>query len=226
MQCCVGCIAFCIGGIVMSKLTDLTSKDFLAALASSAPAPGGGGGAAMAGALAAALASMVANLTIGKEKFAQQEPELKDLLDEAEEVRATLLGLVEDDAAVFNSFMACYKLPKATEEEKAARTAAIRSAAKQAAEVPMSIARASYRALMLAQRLVVIGNPGVITDGACSAILARAALRCAEYNVRINLGLTKDEAYNQQVSAELNNLLKTAEELEDEALAVTDKVLG
>ena len=210
----------------MSKLTDLTSKDFLAALASSAPAPGGGGGAAMAGALAAALASMVANLTIGKEKFAQQEPELKDLLDEAEEVRATLLGLVEDDAAVFNSFMACYKLPKATEEEKAARTAAIRSAAKQAAEVPMSIARASYRALMLAQRLVVIGNPGVITDGACSAILARAALRCAEYNVRINLGLTKDEAYNQQVSAELNNLLKTAEELEDEALAVTDKVLG
>lgn len=210
----------------MSTLTDLNSKDFLTALASSAPAPGGGGGAAMAGALAAALASMVCNLTIGKEKFAQQEPEVKCLLDEAEEVRATLLGLVEDDAAVFNSFMTCYKLPKATEEEKAARTAAIRSAAKQAAEVPMSIARASYRALMLAQRLVVIGNPGVITDGACSAILARAALRCAEYNVRINLGLTKDEAYNQQVSAELNNLLKTAEELEDEALAVTDKVLG
>lgn len=210
----------------MSKLTDMKSTEFLAALASSAPAPGGGGGAAMAGALAASLASMVANLTIGKEKFAQQEPEVKELLDEAEEVRQTLLTLVEDDAAVFNSFMACYKLPKATEEEKAARTAAIRNAAKEAAEVPLAIARASYKVLTLAERLVRIGNPGVITDGACSALLARAALRCAEYNVRINLGLTKDEEYNRQVKAELNNLLKTAEELEEEALAVTDKVLG
>lgn len=210
----------------MNNLTELKSTDFLTALASSAPAPGGGGGAAMAGALAAALASMVANLTIGKEKFAQQEPEAKELLDEAEEVRQTLLQLVEDDAAVFNSFMACYKLPKGTEEEKTARTQAIRQAAKQAAEVPLAIAKASYRALQLAQRLVCIGNPGVITDGACSALLARAALRCAEYNVRINLGLTKDEEYNRQVKAELNFLLKTAEELEQEALAVTDQVLA
>ena len=210
----------------MSKLTDLTSKDFLTALASSAPAPGGGGGAAMAGALAAALASMVANLTIGKEKFAAQECEVKALLQEAEQVRQDLLALVEDDAAVFNSFMACYKLPKTTYAEKAARTAAIRKAAKQAAEVPLAIARASYKVLQLAHRLVIIGNPGVITDGACSALLARAALRCAEYNVRINLGLTKDEAYNEQVAAELNKLLKTAEELEEQALAATDKALA
>ena len=210
----------------MSKLTDLTSKDFLTALASSAPTPGGGGGAAMAGALAAALASMVANLTIGKEKFAAQECEVKALLQEAEQVRQDLLALVEDDAAVFNSFMACYKLPKTTDAEKAARTAAIRKAAKQAAEVPLAIARASYKVLQLAHRLVIIGNPGVITDGACSALLAQAALRCAEYNVRINLGLTKDEAYNEQVAAELNKLLKTAEELEEQALAATDKALG
>ena len=210
----------------MSKLTDLTSKDFLTALASSAPAPGGGGGAAMAGALAAALASMVANLTIGKEKFAAQECEVKALLQKAEQVRQDLLALVEDDAAVFNSFMACYKLPKATDAEKAARTAAIRKAAKQAAEVPLAIARASYKVLQLAHRLVIIGNPGVITDGACSALLARAALRCAEYNVRINLGLTKDEAYNEQVAAELGKLLKTAEELEEQALAATDKALA
>ena len=210
----------------MSKLTDLTSKDFLTALASSAPAPGGGGGAAMAGALAAALASMVCNLTIGKEKFAAQECEVKALLQEAEQVRQDLLALVEDDAAVFNSFMACYKLPKTTDAEKAARTAAIRKAAKQAAEVPLAIAKASYKVLQLAHRLVIIGNPGVITDGACSALLARAALRCAEYNVRINLGLTKDEAYNDQVAAELNKLLKTAEELEEQALAATDKALA
>ena len=124
----------------MSTLTDLTSKEFLTALASSAPAPGGGGGAAMAGALAAALSSMVANLTLGKEKFAPVEPEIKELLAAAEEIRQNLLMLVEEDAAVFNSFMSCYKLPKATEAEKVARTAAIRNAAKQAAEVPLAIA--------------------------------------------------------------------------------------
>ena len=132
----------------------------------------------------------------------------------------------DNDADSYRARIQALKLPKETEEEKAARAAAIRSAAKQAAEVPLAIARASYKVLTLAERLVRIGNPGVITDGACSALLARAALRCAEYNVRINLGLTKDEAYNQNAREEMNNLLKTAEELELEALAVTDRVLA
>ena len=209
----------------MNKLGDLGCKEFLTELASAAPAPGGGGGAAMAGALAAALASMVANLTIGKEKFADREPEFKELLEQAEAERVRLLTLVDEDAAVFNSFMICYKLPKTTDEEKAARTAAIRAAAKQAATVPLNIARSSFAVLKLADRLVVSGNPGVITDGACSGLLARAALRCAEYNVRINLGLTKDEAWNAQAAADLKQLLVDAEALETSLLAVTDKAL-
>lgn len=209
----------------MNKLGDLSCKEFLTELASAAPAPGGGGGAAMAGALAAALASMVANLTIGKEKFADREPEVKELLEQAEAERVRLLTLVDEDAAVFNSFMSCYKLPKTNDEEKAARTAAIRAAAKQAATVPLNIARSSFAVLKLADRLVVSGNPGVITDGACSGLLARAALRCAEYNVRINLGLTKDEAWNAQAAAELVQLLTDAEALETRLLAVTDKAL-
>lgn len=208
------------------SLTELSSKDFLTELASAAPAPGGGGGAAMAGALAAALSSMVCNLTIGKEKFAAQEPQMKELLAQAEAARAQLLQLVADDAEVFNSFMSCYKLPKATDEEKAARTAAIRAAAKQAAEVPLAIARESFAVLQLAAKLVVCGNPGVITDGACSGLLARAALRCAEYNVRINLGLTKDEEWNAKVQAELSAMLSEAEKLEAELLRVTDKALA
>lgn len=209
----------------MNKLGDLSCKEFLTELASAAPAPGGGGGAAMAGALAAALASMVANLTIGKEKFAEREPEVKELLEQAEAERVRLLTLVDEDAAVFNSFMSCYKLPKTINEEKAARTAAIRAAAKQAATVPLNIARSSFAVLKLADRLVVSGNPGVITDGACSGLLARAALRCAEYNVRINLGLTKDEEWNAHVAAELVQLLTEAETLENRLLAVTDKAL-
>lgn len=210
----------------MANLTDLTSKEFLTELASAAPAPGGGGGAAMAGALAAALSSMVCNLTLGKERFAAQEAEVQSVLTKAERARERLLELVREDAAVFNSFMSCYKLPKSTDEEKAARTAAIRAAAKKAAEVPLAIARESFAVLELADELVVCCNPGVITDGACSGLLARAALRCAEYNVRINLGLTKDAEWNAQVQAELEAMLTQAEALEAKLLAVTDKALA
>ena len=210
----------------MDNLIELSSREFLAKLASSEPAPGGGGSAAMAGALAAALASMVANLTIGKKKFAEQEAEVQKILVAAEKVREQLLKLVNEDAKVFNSFMACYKLPKDTEAEKVVRIEAIHQAAKQAAEIPAAIAKASYEVLQLAEKLVKIGNPGVITDGACSALLARAALRCAEYNVRINLSLTKDEIYNQKVKAELQFLLREAQKLEQQALTVTDKALS
>ncbi len=207
------------------KTGERLTQDFLDALASNAPAPGGGGGAAMAGALGAALGSMVANLTIGKEKFAAQEEEVKALLAETEALRAELLTLVDADAEVFNSFMACYKLPKATNEEKAARAEAIRSAAKQAAGVPLAIARASAKVVALAERLAVVGNPGVVTDAACSGLLARAALRCAEYNVRINLGLTHDDNFNAAAEQELEALLVEAGEKEAALLESTDKAL-
>lgn len=210
----------------MQNLTELSSKDFLTALASAAPTPGGGGAAAMAGALAAALASMVGNLTVGKERFAAQEAEVKELLEQAEAARAELLQLAEDDAKVFESFMACYKLPKATDAEKAARTQAVRMAAKRAAAVPLAIARKALLTLQLADRLVAVGNPGVITDGACSALLARAALRCADYNVRINLQLTKDAEYNEAVSRELTAMLEQAALLEARALQDTDAALA
>lgn len=210
----------------MVNLTDLSCEKFFTELASASPAPGGGGGAAMAGALAAALTAMVGNLTIGKEKFAAQEAEVKELLAQAEAERVRLLELVGEDAEVFNSFMNCYKLPKATDEEKAARIAAIRNAAKLAATVPLNIARSAFAVLQLADKLVVLGNPGVITDGACSGILARAALRCAEYNVRINLNLTKDDEWNAKVAAELQAMLVDAEVLEKRLLNATDKALA
>ena len=170
---------------------------------------------------------------IGSEWKIKEGAEEEHPLHAAEKLKKFLEGkdyymitsLADEDAAVFNSFMSCYKLPKATDEEKAARTAAIRAAAKQAATVPLNIARSSFVVLKLADRLVVSGNPGVITDGACSGLLARAALRCAEYNVRINLGLTKDEVWNEQAAAELKQLLADAEALETRLLAVTDKAL-
>ena len=210
----------------MSDLTKLSCQEFLEKLASNAPTPGGGGGAAMAGALAVALTSMVGNLTVGKEKFAEQEAEVKDILAKAEALRLQMLDLVNADAEVFNSFMVSYRLPKVTDEEKLARNQAIQNAAKQAAEVPLKIAEACLEVMKLAERIAVIGNPSAITDAAVSSIMARAALRSAVYNVVVNLKLIKDEAYNEAMYAKLEAMQNEAVELEQATLATTDKVLG
>ena len=192
----------------MNKLGDLSCKEFLTELASAAPAPGGGGGAAMAGALAAALASMVANLTIGKEKFADREPEVKELLKQAEAERVRLLELADEDAAVFNSFMSCYKLPKTTDEEKAARTAAIQQAYKDAAMVPFEIGELANQIFDLAELASRKGNQNLITDGIIAAINARAAVKAAFLNVRINLSGIKDEAFVTDITAKMNAIEK------------------
>ena len=210
----------------MSDLTKLSCQEFLEKLASNAPTPGGGGGAAMAGALAVALTSMVGNLTVGKEKFAEQEAEVKDILAKAEAMRLLMLNLVNADAEVFNSFMVSYRLPKATDEEKQARNQAIQNVAKQAAEVPFKIAEGCLDVMKLAERIAVIGNPSAITDAAVSSIIARAALRSASYNVVVNLKLIKDEAYNEAMYAKLEAMQNEAVELEQATLAATDKVLG
>lgn len=210
----------------MSDLTELTCREFLNRLASNAPTPGGGGGAAMAGALAVALASMVGNLTVGKEKFVKSEAEMQELLKEAEALRTQFLQLVNADAEVFNEFMVCYRLPKATEEEKQQRNQAIQNAAKRAAEVPLQIAEASLKVMHLGKRMAEIGNPTAITDAAVSSIMGRAALRSAAYNVVVNLKLIKDEEYNQRMYAKLEAMQQEAQALEQETLAVTDVVLG
>lgn len=209
----------------MEQLTDLSCLEFLDKLASDAPTPGGGGAAALAGAVASALAAMVANLTVGKEKFAAVDAEVQKLCAQTDGLRTELLALVAQDAEIFGRFMACYKLPKATEIEKQARLESIHQAAKQAAIVPMNIARASAKVIAIAERLAVIGNPNVITDATCSALIARAALRCAFYNVYINLKLTKDERFNQALLAEIAKLEQEAATAEEHVLAVTDKAL-
>lgn len=210
----------------MSDLTELTCREFLNRLASNAPTPGGGGGAAMAGALAIALASMVGNLTVGKEKFVKSEAEMQALLKEAEALRSQFLQLVNADAEVFNEFMVCYRLPKVTDEEKQQRNQAIQNAAKRAAEVPLQIAEASLKVMHIAKRMAEIGNPTAITDAAVSSIMGRAALRSAAYNVVVNLKLIKNEEYNQKMYAKLEAMQQEAQALEQETLAVTDVVLG
>ncbi|WP_455652593.1 cyclodeaminase/cyclohydrolase family protein [Phascolarctobacterium sp.] len=210
----------------MDNLMKLSCEEFLEKLASKEPVPGGGGAAALGGAISAALASMVANLTLGKEKFLSVESEMLRLAAASEYLRQELLQLAQEDASVFEAFMNCYKMPKTTDAEKALRQAKIQEAAKMAAEIPLKIGEKSLAVLLLAAEAAELGNPAVITDAAVAALLARAAVRSAVYNVKINLNLINDRDYCSVVSGRITALEQEALAAEKNILEHTDKVLA
>ena len=209
----------------MEKLLDTTCEKFLEELASKQPTPGGGAASALCGATAAALTAMLGNLTAGKAGSEANDKMALEIIIAADKLRLELAQLADDDAAVFNKFMEAYKMPKATDTEKAMRTAAIGQAAVAAAEVPMQIANKSLEVLKLARKLIVFGNPNAISDGTVSALMARAALRSALYNVKINLGLIKDDEYVAAARTKMQQLEAKAMEIEAFVLARTDEVL-
>ena len=158
----------------MSEIKDKSVQTFLDELASKAPTPGGGSAAAVMGAQSAALTSMVCNLTIGKPKYAEVEAEMQALLEKSEALREKLIGMIKADVDVFDRLMATYGLPKETEEEKAARSAAIQSVLKEATEVPLACARACAEAIELSRIAAEKGNLGVISD---AGVAVMAGLR-------------------------------------------------
>ena len=176
------------------KLVEQKVSDFLAATASKEPTPGGGAIAALTAATGAALAEMVANLTFGKKGYEEVQAEMKDLQRKAESIRNRMLELSQADADVFNIFMNALGLPKNTDEEKAMRSAAIQQAYKDAAMVPFEIGELAYQIFDLADMAARKGNQNLITDGIIAAINARAAVKAAFLNVRINLSGIKDRS--------------------------------
>lgn len=190
-----------------------TMQAFLDELASAAPTPGGGGAAATVGAMGAALVSMVCNLTVGKEKFAEVEAQMKDILGQSEALRAQLTQMIELDVAAFDTVMAAYRLPKGSDEEKAARTAAIQQASKEATLVPLAVARACAEVIALCRATAEMGNPNVISDAGVAVLCAQAGLKSAALNVLINLGAIKDQAFVAQYKTELEDLLTGQDEL-------------
>lgn len=180
--------------------------DFVAATASKEPTPGGGSIAALTGATGAALAEMVVNLTFGKKGYEEVQSEMEELQTKAEAIRNRMLELSQADADVFNIFMNALGLPKNTDEEKIARTAAIQQAYKDAAMVPFEIGELAYQIFDLAELASKKGNQNLITDGIIAAINARAAVKAAFLNVRINLSGIKDEAFVANVSAKMNSI--------------------
>ena len=189
-------------------LTDLPIADFLDRLAAGEPTPGGGSAASLTGALAAALASMVCNFTVGKEEFAAVADQVQQILDETEAARAALTFGVEADAAAFGSVSRAYKLPRGTDAERRARLEAIRAASLGAARAPLEVMRLAARVLDLCERLAEIGNPRVLTDVVVSALLARAALQGAACNVEINLPQLKGDAFWDEARHELDHLME------------------
>ncbi len=184
-------------------------KHYTDMLASSAPAPGGGSAAALVGALGAALNSMVANFTVGREKFAAVEADVKRLLSKSEDLRAALERLTQADTEAYGAVAAAQKMPRETDEQKMARTAAVQAALKAAAEVPREAAKAALNVIAVAAELVDIGNPNLITDVGVAAKFGIAALECAALNVEINLAYIKDDAYNSEVRAQLAQMLES-----------------
>jgi formiminotetrahydrofolate cyclodeaminase len=202
-------------------------KTYTEALASGAPAPGGGSAAALVGALGAALNSMVANFTVGREKFADVEEEVRLLLSRSEGLRQVLERLTQADTEAYGQVAAAQKMPRESEEEKAARTAAMQEALKVAAEVPRAATRAAHGVLEVAKELVEKGNPNLITDVGVAAKFAVAAMECAALNVEINLAYIKDESYRETCRQEMAPLLQQGGEMGAEVWgAVQAKMRG
>jgi methenyltetrahydrofolate cyclohydrolase len=182
---------------------DLKIGDWLDDLASESSAPGGGAAAAMDAAIGAALISMVCNLTIGRPKYAEYDDLNKAALETATKLRTEALELAEADEAAFTKVTDAYKLPRGTDEEKAARSAAIQASLIDAAGVPLRTAALCAEIIALAVKIEPGSNTNLISDVAVAAASARAALDSAALNVEINLGAMNDAAKRASIASEL-----------------------
>lgn len=188
-------------------------SEFLDSVASDKPTPGGGSVAALAGSLAAALGSMVAGLTLGRKKYAEVAEEANRARRRLEEARGELLRLVEEDSRAFEAMMAARKMPEGNEREAATRARALAEATDRAIEVPLTTARLSAGLLELLQFVAEKGNVNAVSDAGVGALLARAAVLGAAYNVRINLTGHPDKEKCDVWLKELKTLTQRADEL-------------
>ena len=207
-------------------LVDMPVKDFLDALASSEPVPGGGGGAALGGALGAALVSMVANLTIGKKGYEEVGGPMSELLAKSEALRKELPDLMEADERVFSQVMATYRLPRKTAEQKTARTEAMQSALKEAAEVPLTIAERCGQIVDLALPAAEMGNEWAVSDAGVGVLFAEACIHAALLNVYINLSSIKDEDFVEAMRARVSEITAGKTETKDKVMAIVHKKIG
>jgi formiminotetrahydrofolate cyclodeaminase len=204
-----------------SRFRDLTVAQFVQQLASGEPVPGGGAAAAIAGSLGAALVAMVANLSVGRPKYAEHAALHERAIPAAEELVERMLALADEDAAAFAGYGAALKMPRDTDEEKAARSAAIRAAALSATLSPLKTVEASLEIVTLAEALAGRSNRNASSDLEVAALMSVAACRAAAANVAINLPSLGDEARAAELADRTERL---AESVENLAAATRDHV--
>lgn len=207
------------------KLVDMTCRAFVDETASESPAPGGGSISAYMGALGAALAAMVANLSSHKAGWDERWEEFSDWAVKGQAIKEDLLRLVDEDTESFNRVMAAFGLPKGTEEEKAVRSSAIQEATKYATEVPFRTMQRSFDAFEVIEAMAETGNPNSASDAGVGALCARSAVMGAFLNVKINAAGLKDKAFADEMLARGAAIERSAVERETEILAiVNDKI--
>ena len=206
----------------MDKFAGMTITEFDDALASNAPAPGGGGAAALAGALAAALGSMVCNLTAGKKSYAQYEEDNQKALQHLEAARKHLLTLIDEDARAFAPLQKYLSMPKDDPERKAHMDAALRVAC----YVPTDVLYTCEDVAGLLAPLAEHGLRGAVSDVGVGLELCRAAMRAARMNILINASIMPDEVFAMTLRRECELVLGRCEPVIDAALARVEARLG
>jgi glutamate formiminotransferase/formiminotetrahydrofolate cyclodeaminase len=208
-----------------APLVSMTVERFADEVSSNSPAPGGGSVAALAGSLGAALAAMVANLTVGKAGYEAAWASSSSLAERAQALKAALLGAVDDDTRAFDGVLAAMRLPKATDAEKRARADAIAVAYEKATAVPLATARLCLQALELAEQAAATGNRNSASDAGVGALLAKAGLDAAVLNVRINLPSVREGAFKSAALAEIAGLQAKSAQLLTKTLAAVEASL-
>jgi glutamate formiminotransferase/formiminotetrahydrofolate cyclodeaminase len=209
-----------------APLMSMTAKRFVDEVSSDSPAPGGGSVAALSGALGAALAAMVANLTVGKKGYEQHFARMDALAREGQAVKDALCRCVDDDTSAFNSLMEAMRMPKKTPEQTAAREAAIQEGYKKAIEVPLHTAKLCMRALELAKEAAEKGNRNSASDAGVAALEAWTGVEGALMNVMINLKEVKDQQYKSKMTETVRKLRTDATALRDSVMATMDAALS
>ena len=206
-------------------LVNKTVVDFVDEVSRDTPAPGGGSIAALAGALGAALASMVANLSVGKGDFDDRYDHLCELAEKAQQIKDDLVRAVDEDTEAFNAVLEAMRMPKDTPEQLAEREKAMQEGYKSAARVPLRTAELCLDAIRVCLDAAQIGNKDVMSDAGVGALMGLAGVQGAIYNVRINLPNIKDEAFIQEMNQNLESMLNEAHETTKKVQEIVEATL-
>ncbi len=206
-------------------MLEQSCNDFISKLASQEPTPGGGGASALVGALGMALGSMVGNLTLGRKKYAEVEPQIRDLLVRSAELTEQLKSLVARDAEAFQPLAKAYGLPQNTDSEKAERETVMQAALLTAVQPPLEIARVCVQTIRLHAEYARIGTRIAISDIGVGVAFCKAALQGAALNVLINTRMLKDAVVKEALEQEIAGLVAAGSELADRIYAEIEQQL-